>query len=272
MLLKVYGFYFNILSLFSKNKTAEKAFNLFSTVRKGKVSPNQKEFLDAAKYELLKIENHDIQVYRWAGAGDTVLLIHGWESNTYRWRNLIEKLREADFNIIAFDAPGHGYSSGKRLHVPLYAKILQNILQRHRSKHLIGHSVGGMTIIYNEYSNPNSNVEKIITVGAPSEFYEIMNHYQHLLRFNDRVMRALDTYVFDRFGFRIREFSTSEFIRTNTNKGLLFHDRLDRITPYHASQKVHAHWKGSRLISTEGFGHSMHQNEVNDAIVKFLKE
>ncbi|HAF77707.1 MAG TPA: alpha/beta hydrolase, partial [Maribacter sp.] len=58
----------------------------------------------------------------------------------------------------------------------------------------------------------------------------------------------------------------------NTKKGLLFHDRFDKIAPYHASVDVHKHWKGSEFISTEGFGHSMHQDEVNDKIISFLAE
>ena len=59
-------------------------------------------------------------------------------------------------------------------------------------------------------------------------------------------------------------------MQTNTKKGLLFHDRFDSITPYHASEQVHAAWKDSALITTEDLGHSMHQNEVNDQIIAFL--
>ncbi|WP_337251618.1 alpha/beta fold hydrolase [Maribacter halichondriae] len=135
----------------------------------------------------------------------------------------------------------------------------------------MGHSVAGMTMHYNEHRNQNRDIQKIVTVASPSEFHEIMEHFQNILKFNGRVMRALDDYVLERFGFRIREFSTSEYAKTNTKKGLLFHDRLDKITPYHASVKVQANWKGSTLISTEGFGHSMHQDEVNDEIVDFLE-
>ncbi len=233
--------------------------------------PHQKEYLNGAKKERLRIAEHDIQTYRWPGAGDTVLLVHGWESNSFRWRNLIAKLKVADFHIIAFDAPGHGYSSGKKLHVPLYAEILRLIIKEFRPKHLVGHSVGGMTALYNEYYHPDPHIEKIVTVASPSEFYGIMDHFQNLLQFNGRVMQALDDYLFARFGFRIEEVSTSEFVRSNEKKGLLFHDRWDKITPYLASQRVSANWKGSRLISTEGLGHSMHQDEVNDVIVDFLK-
>ena len=267
----LYGRYYNFLAPFAPQKTAEKAFHLFCTIRKGRVLPQQKEFLDSAKHETLRIGEHDIQTYCWKGTGKTALLMHGWESNTFRWRNLIAKLQENNFNIIAFDAPAHGYSSGKMLYVPLYAEILQNLIQKYKPKFLVAHSVAGMTVLYNEHRNENSNIDKIVTVASPSEFHEIMEHFQGILNFNNRVMQALDKYVKERFGFHIREFSTSEYVKTNTKKGLLFHDKLDKVTPYHASVKVNANWKGSELVTTEGFGHSMHQDEVNDQIIDFLK-
>ncbi|MCJ7465199.1 MAG: alpha/beta hydrolase [Maribacter sp.] len=266
-----YGQYYNLLSLFSSKLTAEKAFRLFATVRKGKILPHQIDYLQLAKYELLPISQHEIQTYRWPGNNDSVLLVHGWESNAFRWRNLIEKLQSKGYDVIAFDAPGHGYSSGKTLYLPLYQEILQFLIEKYKPVTLIGHSVGGMTILYNQYSHPESPIEKIVTIGSPSEFHEIMAQYQHILKFNDRVLCCLDTYVQKRFGFRIQEFSTSDFVRTNTKKGLLLHDKQDNITPYHASFKVHANWKNSQLISTEGLGHSMHQEAVNDQILDFLK-
>lgn len=266
----LYGSYFNILALFSKKRVAEKAFYLFCTIRKGKVTAQQVAYLEAAKHETLTIADHTVQTYRWPGGKETILLVHGWESNSFRWRNLIAKLKEADYNIIAFDAPAHGHSSGKYLYVPLYSDVLQHLIERYRPKTLIGHSVGGMTLIYNEYKYRNAGIEKMVTIASPSEFHELMAHYQRLLKFNARVMNALDAYIFNRFGFHIRDFSTSEYIKSNTSQGLLFHDRHDKVTPYHASQNVHAQWKGSRLISTEGFGHSMHQDEVNTEILNFL--
>ena len=131
--------------------------------------------------------------------------------------------------------------------------------------------MGGLTILYNENLRPSSLIEKIVTIGSPSEFHEIIAHFQELLGFNDKLLKALDHYIHDRFGFRIREFSTSKFVRTNTKKGLLFHDKFDKITPYHASVQVSSQWKDSELRTTEGLGHSMHQDEVNDQIVAFLE-
>lgn len=266
-----YGQYFNLYALFAPQKTADKAFNLFCTVRKGRVLPQQAAYLDQAKNEIELTAGHKLQSYHWPGKKETVLLVHGWESNTFRWRNLINKLKDADFNIIAFDAPSHGYSTGKILYVPLYEEALQHMIKKYDPKYLIGHSVGGMTLMYNEYKNPNPKVEKIVTIGAPSEFHEIMEHYQYLLKFNNRVMKALDNYIFKRFGFNIHDFSTSKYAKSNTKKGLLFHDKLDAIAPYHASKMVNANWEDSTLVSTEGLGHSMHQEDVNNQIISFLE-
>lgn len=265
-----YGIYFNLLALLSKKRAAVKAFQLFCTIRKGRVTVQQAAYLEAATYETLEIADHSIRTYQWPGEKETVLLVHGWESNSFRWRNLITRLTEANFNVIAFDAPAHGHSSGDYLYVPLYSAVLQHLIERYRPQMLVGHSVGGMTTLYNEYRYNNAFIDRMVTIGSPSEFYEIMAHYQSLLKFNDAVLSALDVYIFDRFGFHIRDFSTSEYVKSNTKKGLLFHDKQDKIAPYHASEKVHAHWNGSQFISTEGLGHSMHQEEVNDQIIDFL--
>jgi len=268
---KLYGTYFNLLVLLDKKKLAEKAFTTFCTIRKGRVLPHQEEYLNACKDDLIEIEGHRIQTYEWSGKKDTVLLVHGWESNTFRWRNLIARLQEDDYHIVAFDAPAHGNSSGKMLYVPLYEKVLEFLVQHYRPNYLIGHSVGGMTVLYNQYRNPKSAIEKVITIGSPSEFHELMSQYQKLLGYNNQVMNALDDYILNRFGFHIREFSTTEYAKSIQKKGLLLHDRFDKIAPYHASANVHANWKGSKLISTEGLGHSMHQPQVNEHILDFLK-
>lgn len=269
---KLYGFYFNIFVRIWPNEIARQAFTVFSTVRKGRVLPHQKQFLEDAKLEVITVGDNQIQLYHWSGTEDTVLLVHGWESNTWRWHKLIQKLQEANYTILAFDAPAHGDSTGKLLHIPLYAEALQTIVLKYAPKTIIGHSMGGMTVLYNEYYNPNSTVHKIVTIGAPSEFSGILTHYKQLLGLNKKMMKIFEAYIYSRFGFTSTDLSSAKFVSNNSKKGLLFHDKLDTITPYHASVDVHEHWKGSELISTKGLGHSMHQDEVNDAVVAFLKK
>jgi pimeloyl-ACP methyl ester carboxylesterase len=266
-----YGRLFNVMVLFSKRATAIKAFRVFCTIRKGKVLARQRQFLDEAKFKRISIAEHEIQAYRWKGTGDTVLLLHGWESNTFRWRNLIKKLQENNFDILAFDAPAHGYSNGKILHVPLYAEVTRHFLDTFKPTLAVAHSVGGMNIHYVHYLKPESSLKKIVTVGAPAEFEQFMNHYQGLLKFNDKVKRAMNHRLKEWFGYYFNEFTSMRFVEKNTKKGLLFHDEDDLQVPVEASRKVHKHWKGSELVITKGLGHSMHQPEVNEKIIAFLK-
>ena len=268
---KAYGVYFNILALFSLKLAGEKAITLFSSPRKGNVLPIQTSFLKEAEDIMIEVGGKQIQTYSWAGTKEPVLLLHGWESNSFRWRNLIRFLREANLAIVAFDAPAHGKSSGGIFNVPLYAECTQHIVKHFNPSYIIGHSVGGMTAVYHQYIYPHNSIQKIVTIGAPSEFYELMEHYQKLVGFNKRVLASIDDYVQKHFGYGIQDFSSSKFAQKIQIEGLLVHDIEDPITPYHNSEKVHANWKNSKLISTRGLGHSMHQDKVNNQIIDFLK-
>jgi pimeloyl-ACP methyl ester carboxylesterase len=267
----LYGAYFNIIALFSKKIAAEKAFTLFCTPRKGKVLPIQEDFLEKARDQIINIGGMELQTYRWPGNKQRVLLLHGWESNTFRWRKLIKELIREGFDIIAFDAPAHGKSGGEILNVILYAECVEEIKKVYHPHFIVGHSVGGMTAVYHQYAYTSNGIEKVVTIGSPSEFPEIMDFYQDLLKFNNRVMRALDEYFQRHFGFGIEDFSTSRFAKELKVEGLLLHDELDAIAPFSSSERVHANWKGSKLIKTRGLGHSLHQEEVNQQIVDFLK-
>ncbi len=264
------GKYFNLLAAFSPGKAAHKAYILFCTPRKGKVLPIQETFLKDAAYERITVEDMEIQTYRWAGKGKKVLLLHGWESNTYRWRNLIGFLKDAKYEILAFDAPAQGHSTGKLLNVIRYTACTRTVVERYQPDYIIGHSMGGLTAVYHQYRYPENSLKKIVTIGSPSDLEDLIMQYQKILRFNDKVLNALDNYLKARFGFGIREFSTAEYAKELDIKGLLIHDEVDTIAPFSASEKVHRNWKGSQLIKTRGYGHSMHQDFVSEQILDFL--
>lgn len=268
---KLYGKWLNFIAFFSPRTAAKIGFDIFCTIRKGRVKPEQVSFLDAAKHSVELIGEQQIQTYTWKGTKETVLLLHGWESNTYRWRNLIAKLKEHNFNIIAFDAPAHGHSTGKMLHVPLYAASTRYILDKFNPDYVVAHSMGGMTILFDHFLNPKDHVKKIVTIGSPCDFESFMHHYQAILKFNDKVWKAMDQRLKRVFGFHINEFKSSLFVANNKVPGLLFHDIEDKQVLHTESIKVHESWNNSRLVLTTGLGHSMHQEEVNEEIITFLE-
>lgn len=268
----IFGLYYNTLATIAPQLAARQAFGTFTRVRRGRYDETQREYLQDAMKERLQVNGQEIQLYEWDGEGEQVLLVHGWESNTYRWRFLIPKLREAGFAILAFDAPGHGASEGSHLHVLKYADCMDEVMKRYKPKFVVGHSVGGMTTLYGHYRSNYSQLEKIVTLGSPAEFKDIVDHYQDLLALKPGLMSAFKSFINGRYGVEVDGFSSPEFVKENQIQGLLFHDREDPITPFRASETVHSNWKKSRLVATQGLGHSLQEDSVHQQIVSFLQE
>jgi len=266
------GSYFNALSFINEKKTAKKAFHFFCTPRKGKVIEVQEVFLENAKDLVLTQDNISIQTYKWQGTGPIVLLMHGWESNTFRWRNLIAHLQSENFNIISMDAPAHGHSSGQLLNLPLYSSTAQKVIDHYKPDYVIGHSLGGMAILHNvyKYKTATDGIKKIVTLGSPSELTDFMRQYKAILSLSSRMMRLMEDYFTETFGAKFADFSSAKFAKHVSQPGLLIHDEYDKIAPIWSSEEVHANWRNSTLIKTKNFGHSLHQDEVTTKVIAFL--
>ena len=76
---KIIGVRLNTLHLVKPQKAVKKAFYLFCTPRRGRVKPEQEEFLTQAKAKTVIAEEIQLQTYHWKGSGKTILLVHGWK-------------------------------------------------------------------------------------------------------------------------------------------------------------------------------------------------
>ncbi|WMI67953.1 alpha/beta fold hydrolase [Mangrovimonas sp. YM274] len=270
-LVKLVGLSVNTSSFISKSFAAEKALDIFSTPLKGKPNEEQSDFLNTAFKEELQHNNTPIMTYRWLGKKETILLVHGWESNSARWKNLILELKAKDYNIVALDAPAHGNSGSKRFNALLYAEFIHVVAKKYNPSIIIGHSVGGMASVYFQHTHQISSVKKMILLGAPSEFSGILNRYVEMLGYNRRVTNQLNSIIRDRFGVTPKEFSTSKFISSIKPKTLIIHDELDKIIPYQDALLLKNAHSNSKLITTNGFGHSLNNATVSNYIHSFLE-
>lgn len=268
---KIVGFKLNSLFLARPEKAVLQAFHLFCTPRRGKIQPDQHAFLNPAKNDQITIDGKSLQTYQWKGKKETVLLLHGWESNTHRWQQLIGKLQKEEYHIIAFDAPAHGNSEGTFFNVPMYSDCVDAMIGKFKPDHIIGHSMGAMTTVYQQHFHPTNAIKKIILLGPPSELVNIMDDFQKILHLTPRFMNGLEAYFHGKFGFTFKEFSIATFAKSLKQQGLLIHDEYDKIAPVMASKSIHANWSTSKLIITEGAGHSLNNDFVHAEIIRFLK-
>lgn len=269
---KLIGFRINAKSILNPSKAAQEAFRIFSTPRGGRIKDFMIPYLDTAVQKVLDKDNLAIQSYHWKGTGKKILLIHGWESNTHRWHLLIPELQRENFDIYAIDAPAQGNSKGTILNVPGYSKAIELAYKTFKPDLIIGHSIGGLATLFHQHTYPLSLFEAIVILGSASELSEIMEDYQKILGLNKRTMRHLELLAKERFGYNFKEFSGAAFAQSLTSPALIIHDKYDKITPVSASQNIHKNWKGSEYVETEGFGHSLYQEEVRSRIITFLKK
>jgi len=268
--IKSIGNALNATSLISSKYASKKALSLFASPRKGRYSETQKRIVSSALFEELKYDNLKIATYRWVGKNKTVLLAHGWESNTSRWDYLLEDLKAQNYNIIALDAPAHGRSGGKQFNAILYSEFINVVAQKFRPEVLIGHSVGGMASVFSMHNHQLTSIKKMILLGAPAHFTGVFSRYKSMMGYNNRISKGLDGIVLERFGQPVDYYSAATFTESIEAQGLIIHDKKDRIIPYEDAQLFAKRFRNSELITTTGFGHSLIDESLTTKVIEFI--
>lgn len=267
---KIIGFFINCVGFISPSYAAHLSITLFSKPKKGKTKPNEANYLKGVTQDNFIFNDTAIKIYTWAGNKDTILLAHGWESNTYRWKDLIEILKQSNYNIIALDAPAHGSSGGKLFNAIIYSRCINAVAKKYNASIIIGHSVGGMSTVFSQYNDPIASIKKLVLLGAPADFTGIFKRYIYMMGYNKIVAKAMNNYVLKRFNESPEYFSAAKFAKGFKAKGLVIHDKKDRIIPYRDGLNFSRYYTNSTFISTKGFGHGLKSEVVYNHILEFL--
>ncbi|WP_231628616.1 alpha/beta fold hydrolase [Mangrovimonas sp. ST2L15] len=247
------------------------ALFLFTKPLKGKINELQSDFLDTAFHEELNHQGTPIMTYRWLGNKKTVLLVHGWESNSARWRAIIPELQAKGHTVVALDAPAHGRSGSRRFNALLYAEFINEATKRFHPEIIVGHSVGGMASVYYLHKYQPPSVKKVVLLGAPSEFSDIISRYFLMMGYNKKTINAIKKRIKDKYGIEVDDFSSVKHLKTILSEGLIIHDKTDPIIPYEDAVLINSNFKNSTLITTEGFGHSLYDESVSNHIYHFIE-
>lgn len=125
-------------------------------------------------------KTHELQLaFQSAGAGEPVLLIHGFGASSYSWRHVIEPLAQKN-RVIAIDLKGFGDSPKPRddaYSVYEQARLVRNFILENdlQNLHIVGHSYGGgvalAVSIYLSASNPGLQKSLVLidSVAYPQE-------------------------------------------------------------------------------------------------------
>jgi pimeloyl-ACP methyl ester carboxylesterase len=179
------------------------------------------------------------EVYGDRHAAVTVVLLHGWTLDRRTWHRQLPRLIDevgAPTRVIAYDARGHGRSSPIKRHTATLGQLaddLDLVINRYAADGpvvLVGHSLGGMTVIEHAHRHPEAFADRIGGLVMVSTTAEGHTHTRYGLPAPlGRLVRAAElssTYVLARCGERHPHRAVMNAIRP-AMRWLLFGDPCD---------------------------------------------
>lgn len=233
-----------------------------------------KEQAAAAQAELdqIKVGKHKVQVYSW-GAGKPVVFIHGWSGRGLQVFKFLPSLVKNGFRVIAFDAPGHGQSTGKHSDVSLFRDCLFEIEKLYGPLYaLVGHSIGGGAALL--AIKEGLQVEKLVVIGTPSNGPDVLKGFLDRIGASEKTGQYLDLIVQKRHGRTLDQFSAHiSALNMPYVNTLLVYDTDDTDVPLYHGENLHSILKDSKMLVTEGFGHTriLRGDLVVNTVASFLK-
>jgi len=120
--------------------------------------------------KFITLDNGITLHYYEAGEGEPLLLIHGFLSYGYTWKDNIPALAAAGYHVIAPDLPGYGFSdkpSGIEYNYKTFSDTMKQLLDAKKIGRvsLVGNSMGGGVSIRFAIDNPG-RVKKLVLVDS----------------------------------------------------------------------------------------------------------
>jgi pimeloyl-ACP methyl ester carboxylesterase len=265
------GRYLNILAQLAPQKAAAIGFNLFCRPFRSKLTKKHQFFFKTASQSTFSLDKETIYTYKWGCGPTKILLLHGWQSHTYRWKNYIDTLDKNLYTIHSIDAPGHGQSSGKFLSVPYYSEaIIKYISIIGKVDKVISHSIGAFTALFTFNRNPAILPDSLVLLAPPGEAKEFFSFYAHQLKLSKQCVGLIEKHFEKVTKYSIDFYSAAKFASNINSKGLIIHDDEDDETSVENSKGIHRVWPNSTLVITKGIGHNLKSIEVLDLVHDFL--
>jgi pimeloyl-ACP methyl ester carboxylesterase len=273
LIFRILGLYLDVLAIIAPSAAGSKGFLLFCRPFRVPLNKKHLSFLETAEKFTLDIDGVRVQGFRWGHGPKQILFLHGWQSHSYQWKPYIEALSKSEFTIYSVDAPGHGLSSGNFLSVPLYSTLIETFIRLHGQMHaVVGHSLGGFSLLYTLYRVPDLPIERTILLAPPGEARDFISVFQKTLNLSERTLQLIIKHFAKTYDVTPDFFSSRKFVEGLRVKGLIIHDEDDAEAPYEYAAPLQESWQYARLVTTKGFGHNLRSPVVVREVVNFLHE
>ncbi len=176
----------------------------------------------------------------------TLILVHGWSRNAERMMFCIRKFHPAGFNLLAFDARGHGSSDADGTSNMLkFSEDIRAAIDEavHRGANtdrigVFGHSVGGAASIHAAAHDPR--IRALVTVGAFAHPGILMRADLRKKGIPRMLSRLILAYVEHNIGAKLDQIAPKAHLQTIDAPVLIVHGEQDEVVPVEHARRLRA--------------------------------
>ncbi len=258
------------LTTVSPRLTADIVARLFATPRKH-VRPDREQALLATGTPFsVPVNGALLRAWHW-GQGPTVILMHGWEGRGAQFSAFVAPLVDAGLRVVAFDAPAHGDSMGRRATPTDFAAALTAVASWVGGVDaVIAHSLGAIaTAIAVHRGLEVSRLGFVAPATSPEHGTRIL---VRTLDLPPSVVDRLQQRIADDVGASWSTLAAGGIMDGIGVPLLVHHDRQDHDVPVEGAIDLCERWSPSELVVTNGLGHRriLRDDHVVGRVTEFL--
>jgi dienelactone hydrolase len=253
------------------------AMPLFRQIRPAlPVRPGDRAVHEAAERGTITVRGREIVTYAWGHGARTVLVVHGWRGRASQFGPIVRELRSEGLRVIAFDAPANGDSAGRHTDIRDFIAAIDELQRRHGMfRAIVGHSFGALAAL--TAVREGTATGGVVAIAGMADARYLVDSFATRVGMGPASADVLAR----RFAARVLPDMAEPFARFDAVADplpdgvplLVVHDRGDREVAVGESMRLHAaHGERSRLVITEGAGHSrvLGADPTLDAVAAFV--
>jgi pimeloyl-ACP methyl ester carboxylesterase len=251
---------------------ARRADRLFMTPPRHEPPAAEREALLETRRESVRVDSGRVRVWIW-GHGPAVLLVHGWGGRGGQLRAFVPPLLAAGLRAIAFDAPGHGASDGRRSSLPAMADAALAVAGAFGPVvGVVAHSAGSAATTV--ALSRGLRLDAAVFVSPPLDLARHSIRFAEVYGFSESVRAEMQRRIELRIGVRWADLHMLELAPRMTTPLLVIHDAADVEVPWDEGATIAGAWPGAELSTTRGLGHRriLRDSAVIGQGVAFLRD
>ncbi|MBA5793162.1 alpha/beta hydrolase [Flavobacterium sp. xlx-214] len=260
-----------VLSALNKKMAAAFALKLFETPIKYTLPKREQKMFEVSHKSkiTLPICKKEIIVYENNFGPKKVLLVHGWNGRGTQLVSIAKMFKELNYNIISFDAPGHGRSPKATTNMKDFIEAIFELDKKYNGFDVIvGHSLGGMSIINS--LGRGLKTTKTVTIGAGNKTKDITDDFLLTIGMNVKISPLLIQLFEQKYQDKMSNYDVDQQAKKTETPVLVIHDQNDKDVPYTAAIGITDNLKNHQLFLTKGLGH---RKILGDAkVIETIKE